>query len=86
MTWILLTRLRYTWSSVIATMFIAAADLAAYWGLVKTWQIVIFYFVCPMTIGAINWLGVKVPLPVSFLRHLAHENSGTDGSKVSPAS
>jgi hypothetical protein len=53
-------------------MFIAAADLAAYWGLVKTWQIVIFYFVCPMTIGAINWLGVKVPLPMSILWHLAH--------------
>jgi hypothetical protein len=55
-----LTYLRYTWSSVIATMFIAAAEFSAYWRLAETWQIIIFYFICPGTIGAINWLGVKV--------------------------
>jgi amino acid transporter len=49
---------RYTYSSIFASQNLAAANLAMYWGVRQIWQIVLFYFVTPGLIVAINLVGV----------------------------
>lgn len=48
----------FTYSSIFATQNLAAANLAVYWGLKQVWQIIIFYFVTPGVLVAINLVGV----------------------------
>jgi hypothetical protein len=56
---------RYTYSSVFATLIIAAAEISTYWNLPGVWQFIIFYALCPVVMVAINWIGVKVRLHIS---------------------
>jgi amino acid transporter len=51
---------RYTYSSVFATLVIAAANISTYWNLLSVWQTMIFYVICPVIMVAINWIGVNV--------------------------
>lgn len=56
----LLMRTRYTYSSIFAIQNLAAANLSRYWGLPQVWQTILFYFVSPAVILAINFVGVGV--------------------------
>ena len=58
--------LRYTYSSVFATLIIAAGNISTYWNLPSIWQTMIFYVFCPVIMIIINWMGVKVRVNMSF--------------------
>lgn len=83
---------RYTYSSIFATLVIAASDISTYWNLPSVWQTVIFYVVCPVIMVIINWIGVKVrelvfsPFPFLLSNEVADARSTTVGSKASRAS
>ena len=49
---------RFTYASVFAAQNLMAANLAVYWGLDEVWQIIVFYFITPGIIVAINLVGV----------------------------
>jgi amino acid transporter len=51
---------RFTFSSIFAVENLSAAGLSSYWGLSQTWQIVVFYFLAPVIMLAINFTGVGV--------------------------
>lgn len=51
---------RYTWSSIFATLLIAASDFSEYWIPHQTWRTIIFYVAVPVLLLVINALGVKV--------------------------
>lgn len=53
---------RYTWSSIFATLLIAAADFSEFWIPHQTWRTIIFYVAVPIGLLVINALGVKVCL------------------------
>lgn len=53
---------RYTWSSVFATLLIAASDFSEYWIPHQTWRTIIFFVAVPIGLLVINALGVKVCL------------------------
>ncbi|KAF2671064.1 hypothetical protein BT63DRAFT_207132 [Microthyrium microscopicum] len=48
----------YAYASIFANQSLAAASLAGYWGLSKTWQAVVFYTLVPITLTIINLAGV----------------------------
>ncbi|KAI5368459.1 hypothetical protein J4E82_010754 [Alternaria postmessia] len=56
--WVIGIAYWFTYSSIFATQNLAAANLAVYWGLTQVWQIVLFYFVTPGVLVAINLVGV----------------------------
>lgn len=49
---------RFTYASIFAAQNLTAANLAVYWGLKPVWQIILFYFVTPGVMVAINLVGV----------------------------
>ena len=48
-----------TWSSVFATLLIAASDFSEYWLPHQTWRTIIFFVAVPIGLLVINALGVK---------------------------
>lgn len=50
---------RYSWASVIATMFVVAANFMSFWHFPTFWSTTAFYLLGPVVIIAINWMGVK---------------------------
>ena len=60
-------RTRYSWASVIATMFVVTANFTTYWNFPTFWQTLAFYILGPFMILVINGFGVKVSVRTSQL-------------------
>ncbi|CAN9425235.1 unnamed protein product [Alternaria alternata] len=56
--WVIGIAYWFTFSSMFASQNLVAANLAVYWGLKQVWQIVLFYFLTPGVLVAINLVGV----------------------------